>query len=748
MPRVPLRITSLFVLVIAALVAVLVQPLRQPWGRPPSLALPDGSTMAVRSVARPTELRQAARLLADGAYEEAVRELEPHTGHHEPAVAAGAELLIGRAHLAAGDSEAARTHFNNVITGYPDSPEARLASFALAQSWASDGNVRQAIKAYQVVVRRDPDLAPYAQLEIIKLLRQTGQREAAEKEATALANEPLIRRTAVAALEDLREIQSERGDSAGFLKTTRRILELATLPVYRAQLTYEAAQAERMQGNTETAIRELQEVVVTMPDTLYASRALAALDEMGEAGVITAEQRGIVAYHAGDYGAAIGLFTSVIDEHPESDQAWYYRGMSHLRTGDIAAAAADLREVAARVPESPHAATALVTAGRLLEGLGEPDQARQVYEQAIERYGETEAGANARIRLGLMRYVTGDLNGATELWMDGGHPQVEFWLGKAREQAGDIPGARAAWQAAVQADPDGYYGFRAMDLLGTINGPASPAATTTADLRAPRDLWPVLTDWLSQLDKDPETVEHQAAGYDGFRRALMLLDLGLVEEARWEIDALVEEHPHDPALLALLAVMLADRGDPTEAAHVVHAMNVAARAHEETPPAELGQLIYPIAFADLLVSSAARHDTDPLLLAALVRQESGFNPSARSPAGALGLTQVMPETGREIARNLGVTSWEPDDLLDPAVSLEFGAAYLADRLKRFDGHLFAALAAYNTGDGPVREWLQAPGADDPDVFAERIPYAETRDYVRQVYANYLQYRRLYGEQTT
>ena len=128
----------------------------------------------------------------------------------------------------------------------------------------------------------------------------------------------------------------------------------------------------------------------------------------------------------------------------------------------------------------------------------------------------------------------------------------------------------------------------------------------------------------------------------------------------------------------------------------------------------------PVPYADLIASAAKRHGVDPALLAALVKQESNFNPAARSGAGARGLTQLMDAT----ARGLGVT-----DSFDPAQALEGGAKFLGGLLKQFKGDERLALAAYNAGPGAVQKYGGIP------------PYEETQRYVPKVLGYYQQYRR-------
>ena len=119
---------------------------------------------------------------------------------------------------------------------------------------------------------------------------------------------------------------------------------------------------------------------------------------------------------------------------------------------------------------------------------------------------------------------------------------------------------------------------------------------------------------------------------------------------------------------------------------------------------------------------------------AIIRQESAFIADARSPAGALGLMQIMPGTGRRIARRLDKPLKNRRQLLDADVSLEFGSTHLRTLLDQLDEHPALAAAAYNAGIHRVERWRPAERNMSADLWIENIPYRETREYVRRVTA--------------
>jgi soluble lytic murein transglycosylase len=179
------------------------------------------------------------------------------------------------------------------------------------------------------------------------------------------------------------------------------------------------------------------------------------------------------------------------------------------------------------------------------------------------------------------------------------------------------------------------------------------------------------------------------------------------------------------------------------------AIQLARRALAQGAPADARtyRLIYPMVHVDALLAEATEHGLAPSFVAALIRQESSFNPSATSPAGARGLAQVMPELGERLARELNYPVWDPVLLYQPDVSIQLGTFHLRELLSRYDQRAHI-LAAYNAGSPRVERWSKRIGVTDPEVFAEQISFVETRDYVRVIQRNEEIYRALYGGDIT
>jgi soluble lytic murein transglycosylase len=149
---------------------------------------------------------------------------------------------------------------------------------------------------------------------------------------------------------------------------------------------------------------------------------------------------------------------------------------------------------------------------------------------------------------------------------------------------------------------------------------------------------------------------------------------------------------------------------------------------------------YPLGMMDRITKLMSSDRLNPYLVASIIREESMYDPKAISMAGAVGLMQVMPETGRWIARQLGLKGFEPDQLFDQDLNIKLGSWYLAHLFEQFKGNVVFTVAAYNAGPEAVAEWIQRGDFQDMDEFIEQIPFSETRLYVKKVLRSYYEYQ--------
>ncbi|MEE8346695.1 MAG: lytic transglycosylase domain-containing protein, partial [Dehalococcoidia bacterium] len=393
--------------------------------------------------------------------------------------------------------------------------------------------------------------------------------------------------------------------------------------------------------------------------------------------------------------------------------------------------------------ESPRFGEAAWERALLLEALGRRDDAVAAYAGLAEAAPGSQRAPEALFRAGFLRFLQGRPADAISHWTryQEAAPATEtararFWLAKAALVVGDTASADAHLAEASQAAPWDYFGLRAAALLA--EQPPLPLSEGAPDAAAPD--WPAVETWLAAWagPEDPLASREATAGV-AWERGLELHLAGLEDEARDQFAAITNDIAGRPWLMYRHVRALADLGQ-TELAARAAARLIGDWA--DAPPSLL-RLAYPDDYLDLATVEAEANGFPPLLLLALVRQESFFVPDAESFAGALGLTQVIPSTADEIAGKLEETAFTYADLQRPNVSLRFGAHYLGAQLELFEGDVAAALAAYNGGPGNALRWLEdAPS--DPDVFLEMINLSETRAYVELVLEHYARYRFAYG----
>jgi soluble lytic murein transglycosylase len=429
---------------------------------------------------------------------------------------------------------------------------------------------------------------------------------------------------------------------------------------------------------------------------------------------------GTALFRLGRYPEAAAAYARVPARDKLGGAAAYQRARSLLRDGKLDPAKRAFSAVVKRFPrDTAAAAPALWLLADLAADDQHDDEAGKRYRELMKRFPVSRFAAGAQFQAALIRFVAGDVElAAVEFDSLAESSQAAdearaalYWAGRAWDRANDSLRARSRWSGLVEREPTSYYAGLGERRLGL---------STWTPLAAPDSFIPV-------PDVD------SAIG-----RGILLDRLGLREEAGWEYDRVVRTA--DSSVARLLATANALR----EAGHAYQGIRLARRALARGVPADarLFRLLYPVVQTRALIAECKAQGLDPTLVAALIRQESSFNPAATSAVGARGLMQVMPDVGGTVARGLGFYQWDPVLLWQPDVSITIGTVHLTDLVKRYSD-LTRILAAYNAGISRVDRWDSKLGVEDPEVFAERIPFAETRDYVRIIQRNRDLYRVLY-----
>ncbi len=571
------------------------------------------------------------------------------------------------------------------------------------------------------------------------------------------------------------------------------ILAVARNAPYRASIEYQAAQVEIGQGNVAGGHLRLQRIIRDYPETSPAYRALGIL--LGAGLQVESYLQARINFANGDYGAAIQAlnahssengfssvealmmlgrayrevgnpqaaittFQTVLDTYPTNPifgEAWLEQGRTLFLSGDVAGAIQKYTALATLHPDVPEGAEALWRAGYLYSTEGNTDAALGTFDILGQKFPGTTWAQEGLYMGATMAYNAGKIGMAAQLFSQlaatgGGELQAAayLWVGRLYQSDGKSDLARQAYQAAAAADPGGYYSLRAADLLAGRDPFAPPPGTRfefdEAAALAEAETWLRATFNITQegplyplsaaLESDPRLVRG---------RELMIVGASTTayEAAEKEFDALLSDVEGDPLALYQLALYLRDlrlyRLSITAAAKLIDAAGV----DTVQAPGAIARLRYPAYYRDLVLPAAAKHNLDPLLVFALIRQESLFEGFATSYAAAQGLMQIIPDTGQWIAQKLGWRDYQNSDVYRPYVNVAFGTYYLRYVMDTLDGLPYAALAGYNGGPGNAAQWLSISGPD-LDLFVQTIGFDETRTYVRRIYEQYSVYRTLYG----
>jgi soluble lytic murein transglycosylase len=737
---------------------------------------------------------------ANGDYEGAIAAyLELLTGDPLPEQARLARYHLAEAYFLNRDYVTAAADWDAFITAYPQDDLLPQASLMAGRAYEATGDCAQAISYYQSYLASETMLADMVNEWIGDC--QAGEQKleeaiAAYRSALAVATEASVQ---AGLHEKVAENYIALGNPLSAVSEYDTILKIARVESYRAQIEYLAAQSLVSAGQTETAQVRYRRVVDTYPATEYAYLSLV---ELVNAGVQVDEfQRGLVDYYAGAnhpdaYGAAISAFDrylaatpapkadealyrkavaqrasdqpqaalatleTLITGHPKSTwlpQAWLEKATALAAMGSNDAAVKAYQDLAAFFPAHDLAPEGLWRAAKLREGAGAYTAAASLYMNLQTSFPGYTNAEEALWRAGLDYYRVKDEAKAIAAWQSlhtkypksAFETKVLYWLGKV----GATPSKASEqgyWDQLTSIYPANYYALR-VEQVRSGEAPTAARLNTAAVQPPPWDKVEASQEILSWLQgwtrlpagTDLLTLPITLTQQVDFRRGQALLAVGLRREALTAWDRVRAAAWDDPLSLARLALFFKEQGIFGLASRA--ASRLATLKPQGTiynAPGTVQCLAYPLPYIDLLNSESQERGLDPLFLAALIRQESLFEPVAVSSAGARGLGQVMPGTGEGIARNLGMQDFVVDDLYRPIISIRFGAYYVSAQLNHFDKQLYVALAAYNGGPGNATHWLEAGGAD-LDFFVEVIGAQQSRTYLQRVYEQYVLYEKLY-----
>jgi soluble lytic murein transglycosylase len=769
------NLLSILLLILSTLVSATALPLPIQTETSQKTSSPSETPAAKPSTTHKTTAKKSTTLHRTTAHR---RPLSPRVRRMRQAFVASASLRPMAQQLLADRSLAGYAGVLNYARLHSKEDAGALAWLVLGYAHVLDRDYAKAIDPLSRAKVHAGDIGDYVAYYLGVSYMQTGR--TAEALAT-LADLPkhfpdsLLIRDARLSYADALLLENQPAEAVPVLENIRE-------PI-RSDIEFALGRAYAASGQNPKAATIFQNIYYTMPTAVEADSAGAELRKIP----ITAQPSftqlktradALMAKHR--YADAADAYRELVNESPAEDRALFeisladalhksgrnrdakqVLGLLNNQTGEINAhrlyllgqiafvsndndsfyrTVNDLRQVA---PSSQWLEQALLSAANLHLVHHEYDQALDAYREAQQRFPNGARASYIHWKVAWLTLRQGrneDAKKAFEeqitLYATGAEtPAALYWRARLAEEDNDFAMARAFYQKLSDRYCNFYYAELARERVKHL-----PAATGATTLYALLDRVPPLDSASKVAETEPPQDELHV------QKAQLLGNGGLVDFAVRELQY-AAAHDGDGASWgpAETAHLYDETGHYDQAIEIMKhsAPNYFALDIPDLPR-KYWEALFPKPYWPDLKRNAAANGLDPYLVASLIRQESEFNPNAVSRANAVGLMQLLPKTGKTVAKEIKLRRYNPSQLYTPAVNLQLGTKYFRGMVDQFGGTFEYALAAYNAGSDRVQDWLGQGKYRDPQEFVESIPFTETREYVQAILRNANVYRQLYG----
>jgi len=611
---------------------------------------------------------------------------------------------LGTAYMQTGRTAEAIATLNHFETKYPDSLVVRDSHVIYANALLEDHRPQEAVALLEQdrePVRVDVEWnlgrayeAAGDTAEAATVFRNVylSMPLAGEADLAAAELKKLGPSTAVAPLS-----AEERKGRADLLARGRRYADAAREyhdlidelnPAERPDVIMAMASAQMRSGHAPDA-KHLLESLPGLNDDQSAQR----LYLLGEAARASDDDNGFL--------SVVGQLRQQSPNSRWLEQALLSEGNIYLLRRDYDHAIDAYRELQQRFPNGGRASYAHWKAAWLTLRQGRKDEAKKEFEEQIALYPASNEV-----------------------------PAAVYWRGRLAEDDGDATKAQACFQKLSDRFRNYYYADLARKELKKFPDGGDPPDYA-------------LLDKIPGIDLNQNIAEDEAPA-DNLRvqKASLLSNGAMVDLAARELQAAAEDEKGAWVTPETARIFEQNQLYNREIEVVKHAVPNYFALDLPALPRAYWEALFPLPYWTDVKRFSARNELDPYLVASLIRQESEFNPGAVSVKNAVGLMQLLPKTGKLVAKEEKMRHFRANQLLTPSVNLQLGTKYFRTKVQRF-GSFEYALAAYNAGDDRVKDWLSAGNFRDPEEFVESIPFTETREYVQAILRNASVYRQLY-----
>ncbi len=518
----------------------------------------------------------------------------------------------------------------------------------------------------------------------------------------------------------------------------------------------------------EEKIREMKKAKIKLPEfpPQFISRRIELLIKKGEYSIVSREcKKYLKVYKEGPLfqdltfklarvytsmrkrKEALLIYQSFIKKNPSGSrvpEAQYKIANIYWNQGKHRAAVSDSKKIINKFPRNPYAEKAFYITGRIFEQNKKYREAISQFQKMTKIFPQGPFADSAHWHIGWINYISGNYRAAAKKFTTTAslfqnstfRDQLLYWAGKSNEKTGETRTARSFYERVAKEYPYNYYGHRSKVKLHKKPG----NKLKMIDPFSQRKL-----EALSVYGELKTKINSEDRFH--FIRIKELTVLGYYEDALEEIRLIARKvSVNTPEKILWIGNLY------LQAEGYVKALRIIEGFLQELPfkkqlelSLEYWKLYFPIAFREIVNQNAKSYKLDPFLIAGLMRQESSFDPDSLSRSGAIGLMQLMPETGKYEFKKRYKGAFYEEILYIPRINISLGSQHLAHLLKKTRGDPVIALAGYNAGLSRALKWKKTLITSDPDVFIEMIPFRETKRYVKKVLRNYFNYIMLYGD---
>jgi tRNA dimethylallyltransferase len=675
-----------------------------------------------------------------------------------------ARYLLGHIHLEKNKPKEAIEQFRKSLKEYPEIKDYVL--FSLAKAYSSDGQIEAALNQIEQLLKTFPETVTYSQAQLLhaETLRHLGKTEQAKN----VLQQAMKRLSRKSTLDEFKSVLPEMISRQGqlYLEMEQKkdaYAEFRKLYIYHSSdpLTLKSLEEMKRLGNlpgVETMPLNIDERAYRIKNLLKTVRYEQAITEVQEipqsASLLPAK---FYFYQSRAYKGlrkrseaiqTLKTFLKKYPKHRRAAEAHYEIGRQLWNLSQDQKAIDHLKKAVGRNRVSNIAIKSQFIIGRIHEGNKHYTQALKQYNRLVSKFGNAEYAQWGAWRIGWVHYLRGHYQKAHDQFKENARHYsagdfIEhnlFWQGKSLEKMGKKNSAQKIYMEVTQNYPYTFYGIRTGEKLkqDSIVNPIEkkiPYAIKKIALKETENKSDFRLDRALTLDEKFH-----------YSRAVEMIGLGFYEYAKWEIFHLEKSVRKNLAGVMWLANLYSRAKAYTQSVRLLHLYrNYQTKKGEKNLSAQFWKYFFPLAHANTIQKISQGYNVDPYFVKGLIRQESLFEAEALSGAGARGLMQIMPETGKQLySSDQYEIPFDKELLFEPDLNIQLGIKYLSQLNKRFGNNGIHILISYNAGPHVLQKWLKRFRAiDDPDVFIESIPYPETRRYVKHVLRNHGVYKLLY-----